>query len=199
MFPKNRLTVSHLSFLRQHRLLFQDLSFEISSGHLLFLKGPNGSGKSTLLKILAGFLSPTHGTIHSSFLISQNMHFLDEKDLIKPILTPFENLFSWSVFLDPHLSRQIHTLRCHEILHFFDLHPFASSFSLGQRKRLALARFFLKPLPLWILDEPLLGLDLDTIHLFEHCLQDHLSRNGIILFSSHSNIRLPNAVSLHLS
>lgn len=198
MFPKNRLTVSHLSFLRQHRLLFQNLSFQISSGHLLFLKGPNGSGKSTLLKLLAGFLSPTHGTIHSSFPISQNMHFLDEKDLIKPILTPFENLFSWSVLLDPLLPPKTHTLRCLDILHFFDLPSSSSSLSLGQRKRLALARFFLKPLPFWILDEPLLGLDLDTIHLFEHCLQDHLSRNGIVLLSSHSNLKLPNAVSLQL-
>lgn len=199
MYPSHIIRGSHLGILREDRLIFQNLSFELQSGQLLFLKGPNGSGKSTFLRMLAGYLSPSQGSLQSTLPIPSSMHFLDDKDLIKPSLTPFENLFFWSYLLEPDLPTSLHSSRCSQILEFFDLAPSQSYLSLGQRKRLAISRFFLKPQPIWILDEPLLGLDLETIHLMEQCLENHLSRGGMLFLSSHSNLRLPNPVSLHFS
>lgn len=203
----NTLQATYLSCIKSEKRIFQNLHFQVSSGDLLFLKGANGSGKSTLLRMIGGFTKPSEGSITSNFEIQGNMHYFNDQDLIHPHLTPFEhltywsNLLHWSSFSKPqttsfHRENALYGLEWMQI-HHLQNQP-CRSLSLGQRKRVALSRLLLKEKILWILDEPIIGLDMSSIGILERMIDIHLQRGGILFLSSHSNMKLNHAVSIHL-
>lgn len=204
MQQKNSIQVFRLSCMKNESLIFKEITFTLSEGHTLFVRGPNGSGKSTLLRILAGFQKPTQGSLSSNFSLSQNIHYFDEKDLLKPNLTPREHLQYWSKILFWDDPRQVdHAQNAEDCFSLMNLPSSlldtpSKYLSYGQRKRVALSRILLKERKVWILDEPLLGLDAKSIQLFEFFLEQHLEKGGFLFLSSHSNMKLNHVVSIHL-
>lgn len=194
-----------LGIVKNSNIIFKNVSFTINSGNALFIKGSNGSGKSTLLRVLAGFSKASEGCVKSSISINDNLHYFEERDLIKPTLTPIENLIYWSFLLygskpmdvSYHRENALHALSFMNLLQFKNT-P-CKQLSLGQRKRVALARLVLKENKIWILDEPLIGLDQSSIHLVEKMMEIHLDLGGIVFLSSHTNVLLKNVISLHLT
>lgn len=195
-----------LSCIKSNTIIFKNINFSLYSGNILFLKGANGSGKSTLLRVVANFVPLAEGSISSNFIIQKNIHYFNEFDLIKPNITPFEHLNHWSYLLywssisnkDSIFHRE-NALYC---LNLVGLYDYANTpckmLSLGQRKRVGLSRLLLIEKYLWILDEPIIGLDIQSINILEKMIDIHLSRHGMIILSSHSNIKLQKAVSLHI-
>jgi heme exporter protein A len=194
-----RLQVKSLRCIRQQQLLFADLSFQLCSGDVLLIEGANGSGKSSLLRLLTGLASPTEGDIfwHDVDIQKdlaeywQHLHYIGHTNGIKAGLTVLENLQlasqltqisslanSGPLLTQLQLSRHQHTL--------------AKFLSAGQKRRLALAKLFLFPKTLWILDEPLTALDTNTQALFLSRLEDHLQHGGIAIVSSHHHISFKN-------
>lgn len=202
------IQASRLSCIKSEKLIFQNLSFSANSGDLIFLKGPNGSGKSTLLRILGGFTTPSEGSILSNFNIPWNMHYFSDADAIKPNLTAMEHLVYWSRLLhwSTYSSLKVSSENNYEnAMHCLDFMqiPYLANvpcrfMSLGQKKRVALSRLLLKEKSVWLLDEPIIGLDISSIRTLEHMISLHLGRGGIVFLSSHSNMKLNNAVSVHL-
>ena len=138
-------------------------------GGALLLTGPNGSGKSTLLRLLAGLLRPAAGTLTwdgADALADLPAHarrvaYVGHQDAVKPGLTAAENLRFAARLTGGDVRDALAAVGLEELA---DL-P-ARMLSAGQRRRLALARLVLSRAPLWLLDEPTLGLDAASVERF---------------------------------
>lgn len=196
-----------LACRRGDRLIFQGLGFSVQPGGALLLLGPNGSGKSSLLRLLAGLLKPSAGDIFWGALPvtgdreahAGRLHYLGHQDAVKPVLTVEENLLFWARLHDPKTPEP----RVAAALAAFNLTALAATpgklLSAGQRRRLALARLLAAPAPLWLLDEPSVGLDHDSLERLESVIAGHRAGGGIVALSTHAHIALPGAEVLHLN
>lgn len=190
------LCVRNLRCVRQHKQIFNHLSFQLSPSQILLVEGPNGSGKSSLLRILAGLSTPFDGDIfwHNQNItdlgtdFSHDLHFVGHTNGIKLGLTVIENLR-----LAAHLSLSSHAA-FDDVLSLLRLSAHANTqakhLSAGQKRRLGLAKLFLFPKPLWVIDEPLTALDVETQTLFLSWLTNHSQQGGIAVISSHHTIPL---------
>lgn len=189
------LQAFHLTCVRQQRCLFKELSFELTEGELLLVEGANGCGKSSLLRLVAGLSTPLSGEIlwrqQSIQSIREayhhSLHYLGHTNGIKWGLTVEEN-----IRLTQQRLLQPDTLSIDEILTELQLdtfkHTLASELSAGQKRRIALAKLFLFPKSLWIVDEPFTSLDVGTQTLFLAKLRQHLQQGGMAVMSSHHSL-----------
>lgn len=160
------LVLDDVQYTYQRELFRFDL--EIKRGQIVSLMGPSGAGKSTLLALVAGFINPDHGDI-----------LVDSESIVRkePYQRPFSMLFQ-EHNLFAHLSvRDNIGLGLHPglkltadqkllveqaakqvgVAEYLDRLP--EHLSGGQRQRVALARCFVQPHPMWLLDEPFSALD----------------------------------------
>lgn len=182
--------------------MFRDISFDVASGQALVLAGPNGSGKSSLLRLLAGLLRPAAGTLlwnGQDALADLADHgrrvaYLGHQDAIKPGLTARENLQLQARLSGRSASQALAALGLGALA---DL-P-ARMLSAGQKRRLALARLCLTAAPIWLLDEPTLGLDAASIDRLGDLLSTHRAGGGIVVAATHVTLPLDGMAELHLS
>lgn len=141
--------------------LFSELSIGFFEREHLGLIGPNGSGKSTLLKILAGFETPSSGTL--SRKRNTNLIYLSQEDRLDPEKTVQEILFEDIPGLSENWEsdREMRTLVTQ--MAFEDMDQKAGTLSGGWRKRLAIARALIQKPDLLFMDEPTNHLDLQGI------------------------------------
>ena len=190
-----------LACRRGGRLVFADVSFSVRGGEMLALRGPNGVGKTTLLRLVAGFLRPAAGTLElcggaPDEPIATQSHYVAHQNANKPQLTAEENLSFWCDFLGgerttigPALAAlNLETLR----------HLPGAVLSAGQKRRLALARLLLAKRPVWLLDEPTVGLDADSVEALSTIMHGHLEEGGIIVASTHIDLGLAATRTLHM-
>ena len=196
------LQAAGLAAFRGERLVFRDLSFTVAAGGSLLLTGPNGSGKSTLLRLLAGLLRPAAGTLTwdaTDALADLPMHarrvaYLGHQDGVKPTLTAVENLH-FGARMSGHPART--ALAATGLEDLAEL-P-ARMLSEGQRRRLALARLALSTdAPLWLLDEPTLGLDAASVSYLGAMLASHCAGGGMVIAATHLPLPLRHAPELAL-
>jgi heme exporter protein A len=195
------LQAAGLAAFRGERLVFRDLDFVVAAGGALLLTGPNGSGKTTLLRLLAGLLRPAAGTLlwdGADALADLSVHArrvtcVGHQDAVKPMFTAAENLWLAAKLDGGAVAEALAAVGLEELA---DL-P-ARMLSAGQRRRLALARLALSDAPLWLLDEPTLGLDARSVERFGAMLAVHRNRGGIAVAATHLPLPLSNAVELAL-
>lgn len=206
------LRAEGLAAFRGERLVFRDLTFAVPAGGALVLAGPNGSGKSTLLRVLAGLGRAEAGRVlwdgHDA-LADRTEHagrvaYIGHLDGLKLGLTVAENLKFYAALS---AGSQRHTgFRRHDekealaALALTDLADLpARMLSAGQKRRLALSRLALTAAPLWLLDEPTVGLDVAAIGRFGALLQRHRDRGGIVVAATHVPLPLDDVAELRLS
>jgi heme exporter protein A len=203
---QHRLTVDNLEAVRNERIIFTRLNFNIESGDCLFLVGPNGSGKSSLLKIIAGLLIAHQGTVTFDDVIfkgdlehqGSKLHYVGHNDGLKNLLTVEENLkFTAYFHHQSDLDKKIMIA-----LEKFNLTPlkdcFVKTLSAGQKRRVALARLTMMPYSLWLLDEPTSGLDQGSIETFENMVEAHRATGGIVVLSTHVPLNILKVKTLNL-
>ncbi len=182
------LHVNQLTCEREHRPLFENVSFSVQGGELLRVQGGNGTGKTTLLRILCGLYEDYEGEV--AWETEQYPLYVGHKPGVKDQLTALENL-AWL----GQLSGQSHSHQAlMAALEMVDLLRFegvpCGSMSEGQRKRVNLARLFL-PLPdVLILDEPFSAIDVAGVERIEDRMQEHLGNGGVIVLTSHQVVTL---------
>ncbi|MGZ4980791.1 MAG: cytochrome c biogenesis heme-transporting ATPase CcmA [Methylobacter sp.] len=183
-----------LSCIRDDRVLFEELAFELVSGQVLLLEGKNGSGKTSLLRILCGFREPDTGKINwcgeavkDSQFYAQ-MAYVGHLDGIKKELTVLENL-KMSLALSSSGQYSINEALTKVHLSGYDDIP-VQTLSAGQKRRLSLARLLITENVLWILDEPFTSLDKQGIALIETLMTEHCASGGMIVLTSHHDIDL---------
>jgi len=156
---------------RGGRLLFEDLDLQVGPGEALHLTGPNGSGKSSLIRLAAGLLRAEKGRIERNDAALADEHLALDRDL-----TLRRALDFWSRDVDQ-------AMEALDLVRLADV-P-VRLFSTGQAKRATLARVAASGVPLWLLDEPLNGLDADGVERLERLLARHLEKGGAVLAASH--------------
>ena len=195
------LEAQDLACRRGERAIFAGLSFRLAPGEALLLLGANGSGKSSLLRLLAGLLAPAEGRLlwdGTDALADRAAHatrlrYLAHQEALKPSLTATESLDFFARLWGGTPAAALARL---------DLSPLADLpvrlLSAGQRRRLALARLALAPVPLWLRDEPTLGLDASAVGRLGGLLASHRAAGGMVLAATHLPLPLPGARELQL-
>lgn len=202
------LFANDLSCERGERLLFKNLGFELGEGEALLVKGGNGHGKTSLLRILCGLSQPAAGEVRwrgqpissEHELYCREMAYVGHVNGIKDDLTPLENLRLAAALdgrdLDLPVAvtalEQVGLSRCMDF-------P-ARVLSFGQRRRVALAGLMTAGALLWILDEPLTGLDVHGVAMVEKLIRDHVVAGGMVIMTTHQPLALdgvsPKSISV---
>ncbi len=198
------LRAQNIAVLRGERLVLRAISLAVAPGGALLLEGPNGAGKSTLLRLLAGFARPDAGVVawaDADIAADPPAHaartfYLGHQDAVKPGLTAAENLALAARLAGVGRPAIEAALAALGLAALADL-P-ARMLSAGQRRRLALSRLALGHAPLWLLDEPTLGLDTASVGAFGRLLAAHRARGGLVVAATHLPLPLPGAETLRL-
>ena len=176
------LSATDLACRRGDRVLFAGLSFALQSGEALHVAGPNGIGKSSLLRLIAGLSRPFAGTLE----INGSLGLVDERPALDPHRPLGEALAFWQR-IDGAADAQLARLGLANLLDV----P-VRYLSTGQKKRAALARLIGQQAQIWLLDEPLNGLDRDAVALAEMLVAEHCAGGGLCVIASHQPFTLPN-------
>ncbi|AWW73981.1 heme ABC exporter ATP-binding protein CcmA [Erythrobacter sp. KY5] len=177
-----QLSASNLACRRGDRLLFKRLSFDLGAGEALHLTGANGTGKTTLIRTMAGLASPFAGDV----TVNGALGLLDERTALDPDLPLGKALNFWERVdgcTDP--TRALGVLGLEPLLDV----P-VRYLSTGQRKRAGLAALLNRGVPIWLLDEPLSGLDTAAIEQVTALIALHVGGGGIALIASHQPLAI---------
>jgi heme exporter protein A len=183
------LMAESLTCERNGRVIFSKLNLTIPLGQWVELRGNNGSGKSSLLRLLAGLVPAASGRVSFEGQVDfkTQLHFIAHQEAIKNALTVADNLQFWcDVLGGTSVTKALEAFALTDLKH----EP-AQLLSAGQRRRLTLARLFLAPRPLWLLDEPMTALDQTTQALLQGHMADHIKRQGIVVMASHGDHGFP--------
>ncbi|QTF08123.1 ABC transporter ATP-binding protein [Brenneria izadpanahii] len=175
-----------------NKVLTRNFSAQVQRGDKIALVGPNGCGKTTLLKLMLGELTPTSGRIHCGTKL-EVAYFDQHRAELDPERTVMDNLAEGKQEVMVN-GRPRHVLG---YLQDFLFHPKRAmtpvkALSGGERNRLLLARLFLKPSNLLILDEPTNDLDVETLELLEELIDSY---QGTVLLVSHDRQFVDNSVT----
>lgn len=194
--PPPLLAARGLVFTRNDEPVFGPIDFAVGAGEALLVQGGNGAGKTTLLRVLAGLLRADAGEVDIDgkparpALRSRAIAYLGHLPALKADLDTLQNL-DFLCGLHGRRARQLPGdalgmvgLAGHE-------DTLARQLSAGQKKRLSLARLWLSPAPLWLLDEPYANLDLDGINLVNRMISAHLRDGGAALVTTHGAYAAP--------
>jgi len=190
------LHVRGLTFARNDERVFGPLDFAVDAGEALLVQGGNGAGKTTLLRVLAGLLRADEGEVEldgrraRAAERSRAIAYLSHLAGFKADLSALENL-NFLCGLQGRRRAQLpeHALAMVGLAGYED--ALARQLSAGQKKRLSLARLWLSPAPLWLLDEPYANLDLEGIELVNRMVQAHLRDGGAALVTTHGAYAAP--------
>lgn len=188
------LTATNLTIEVNEQAILAGFNLIVERGDLVELVGGNGSGKTTLLRHLAGVRRPAIGEISRT----ESFVYVGQKLGLDPLMTVGENL-AWFATISNRawdkdsLDRALVTCGLERIVD-----AQIGTLSTGQAKRAALSRLLLARSNLWLLDEPLAGLDASGIALVKRLMRQHISDGGGALVATHSTLELEGCETVTL-
>ena len=188
------LKVENLSCVRSEKAIFRNLNFEVLPGQNIEIIGSNGSGKTTLLRTLLGLINKEEGTIN---WLDEDNNFNEYRSFdcfyqghqmgIKNMLTVFENLKL------THNAKGMNVEdinKCLERVGLYKINEMASDLSVGQKKRISIARWLLKDFKIYFIDEPFTALDDPASDLIKEIINELNQKGSSFVITGHrsSNI-----------
>ena len=172
--------------------VFRHFTADVLRGERIGILGGNGAGKTTLLKLLTGKLRPTEGSVTVGTNVQ--LAFFDQlRSEMKPELTVAENIASdRDEVVVGGVKKHVFSYLADFLFSSERARTPVKALSGGERARLMLAKLFLKPANLLVMDEPTNDLDIETLELLEEQL---LAYKGTLLLVSHDREFLDNVVT----
>ncbi len=172
-----------------------NISLEVRKGEIFGFLGPNGAGKTTTIKMIAGILSIDEGSIvinghdiaKDPIKAKLSMGFVPDTHDVYERLTGIDYLnFIADVYNVPQAERKKNIEKYLEMFEMMDAvgQPI-KSYSHGMKQKIILTGALLHQPPLWILDEPLTGLDPRAAHLLKEEMHRHCEKGNTVFFSTH--------------
>ncbi len=172
-----------------------DLSLKVNDGEIVGFVGPNGAGKTTTMKVLTGILKPDAGTINiNGFDMVKDPigakeiigYIADSPDMFLRLKgIEFLNFIA-DIYKVPTEDRQ---KRIETFANRFDLVSVLDTpmqnYSHGMRQKMMVAAALVHNPPVWILDEPLIGLDPKSAYELKSMMREHADAGNCVLFSTH--------------
>ena len=189
------ITTTMLSKRYVKQVVLRGIDLSISSGELIGYIGPNGAGKSTTIKILCGLISDFEGEAKvlgmdvrkEAIEIKRRIGYIPENAAVYETLTPIEYLSFVGQLYE--LPEKTINQKAKELLRLFDLEKASemrmSSFSKGMKQKVLLISGMLHNPDIIFLDEPLSGLDANSVILVKEILTQLKQSGKTIFYSSH--------------
>ncbi|MDG2019904.1 MAG: heme ABC exporter ATP-binding protein CcmA [SAR86 cluster bacterium] len=183
------LKVENISSVRSEKAIFENINFEVLPGQNIEIIGSNGSGKTTLLRTILGLIKQESGEI--SWLDDNENYnpyrvfdclYQGHQLGVKNLLTVYENL---------QLTKNAKGMTKKEIYNTLsrvglsNINCLASNLSVGQRKRIAIARWLLRELKIYLIDEPFSALDDEATLLIENLIRELNSKGCSFIVTGH--------------
>ncbi|MEM2200031.1 MAG: ABC transporter ATP-binding protein [Thermoplasmata archaeon] len=177
-----------------------DVTFEIRNGEIMGFVGLNGAGKTTTIKIMAGVLRPDSGSIYFNGIdsiknhekVAEKIAWVPENPIFDPTMKGRDFLIYISRFNNNLVSKD----KIDEALSLLGLgekgNDRIKSYSLGMRRRLALAQAFIIEPELMLMDEAMNGLDPEGMNFFRETMKKFKDSGGSVLLSSHILTEISN-------
>ena len=188
------LKVENLSCVRSEKAIFKNLNFEVLPGQNIEIIGSNGSGKTTLLRTLLGLINKEEGIIN---WLDEDNNFNEYRTFdcfyqghqmgIKNLLTVFENL---KLTHNAKGMSEKDINKCLERVGLYKTNEMASDLSVGQKKRISIARWLLKDFKIYFIDEPFTALDDPASDLIKEIINELNQKGSSFVITGHrsSNI-----------
>jgi len=173
----------------------KNIDLKINKGEVFGFLGPNGAGKTTTLKMITGVLKSTNGDIlinnidinKNSIEAKKQFGFVPDSPDIFLKLTGIEYLnFIADIY---NVNKEDREKRIEELSEQFEiksaLNDKIQSYSHGMRQKIVITGVLLHTPPLWILDEPMTGLDPKSAHILKIKMREHVNEGNTVLFSTH--------------
>ena len=188
------LKVENLSCVRSEKAIFKNLNFEVLPGQNIEIIGSNGSGKTTLLRTLLGLINKEEGIIN---WLDEDNNFNEYRTFdcfyqghqmgIKNMLTVFENL---KLTHNAKGMNEEDINKCLERVGLYKINEMASDLSVGQKKRISIARWLLKEFKIYFIDEPFTALDDPASDLIKEIINELNQKGSSFVITGHrsSNI-----------
>ncbi len=171
------------------------LDLTVRPGEIFGFLGPNGAGKTTTIKMIVGLLQADRGRIivnghdmaADPMAVKRSIGYVPDNPNLYPRLTGLEylNLIGDVYGVDGPTRKR----RLDYFLGMFELTgalgDLIQSYSRGMQQKLALTGALLHQPPLFILDEPMVGLDPRSAHLFKKVMREHVNQGNTVFFSTH--------------
>ena len=192
-----RLILNHFSkrYGSNKHYSVRDVSFEVRGGEIFGFLGPNGAGKSTIIKSMVGIQTITSGDIEiCGFNINRqpvqaklNTGFVPDHYALYENLTGREyiNYIAdlYQVDAESRNKRIEKYVERFQLTGSFDNQM--KTYSHGMKQKITIMSALVHNPKVWILDEPLTGLDPTSIHEVKECMKEHAEAGNIVFFSSH--------------
>ena len=172
-----------------------DLSLDVCKGKVFGFIGPNGAGKTTTIRLLTGILSPTSGTVtvggydmvKNPIEAKRLIGFVPDSHEMYDRLTGLEYLrFMADVYGVSAADRKAHI---EKYLSLFELEDAAGeqirAYSRGMKQKLTIIGALIHRPPVWVLDEPMVGLDPRAAHILKEEMRRHCDAGNTVFFSTH--------------
>ena len=188
------LKVENLSCVRSEKAIFKNLNFEVLPGQNIEIIGSNGSGKTTLLRTLLGLINKEEGIIN---WLDEDNNFNEYRTFdcfyqghqmgIKNMLTVFENL---KLTHNAKGMNEEDINKCLKRVGLHKINEMASDLSVGQKKRISIARWLLKDFKIYFIDEPFSALDDPASDLIKEIINELNQKGSSFVITGHrsSNI-----------
>lgn len=172
-----------------------DLNLYVKPGEIFGFLGPNGAGKTTTIKMMVGLLTPDSGTItlagfdnaKNPLEAKKNIGYVPDNPDVYERLTGLEYLnFMADIYRVSADDRQERMGRLLDMFNLTDaMGDLIKSYSHGMKQKIVLTGALLHNPALWILDEPMVGLDPKSAHLLKEFMREHCDRGNTVFFSTH--------------